>query len=126
MNLSPLEAHLFAWFLGQGAREVGFVGRWFPRSEYVAIIGDKIGISARQFGPKAVAAKTDLAEKFVAMLIEKGIIVIKQDKFGGTMGQFQDGAYQVLLGEMIAADPVLEAAAAGGESFWAQAFGKLA
>lgn len=126
MNLSPLEAHLFAWFLTHGAAEVGFVGRWFPRSEYAAILGDKIGISARQFGPAVVAAKGGLAEKFVALLEERGVIEIKTDKFGGTMGQFQNDKYPPLLAQLTAADPVLEAAAAGGESFWTDAFGKLA
>ena len=126
MNLTPLEAHLFAWFLTHGAAEVGFVGRWFPRSEYAAIIGDKIGISARQFGPAVVAAKGGVAEKFVALLEHRGALVMKTDKFGGTMGQFQNDVYPALLAELTAADPVLGAAAAGGETFWTDAFGKLA
>lgn len=126
MNLTPLEAHLLAWFLGHGAADVNFVDRWWPHTEFVAMLGDKIGISARAFGPKVVAAKTRVAEELVALLEERGGLVRKTDKFGGVMAQFQNDIYQALIAELTAADPILKQAQGGGDGFWADAFAKLA
>lgn len=123
MNLPPLEAHLFAFFLTHGAKDVQFAGRWFPRHDFIAIFGDRMGIAARQFGPKVVAAKAGVAEPLVDYLLANEALITRTDKFGGVMHQFQNDVYRKVLGELTAADAVL--AQAGDESFWETTFAEL-
>lgn len=126
MNLPPLESHLFAYFLLHGAKDVQFAGRWFPRHDFIAIFGDRMGIASRQFGPKVVAAKAGIAEPLVDHLLEKGALITKTDKFGGVMHQFQNDIYRQLIAELAAADAIIAKAQAGGADFWETTFAELA
>ncbi|MGE3692422.1 MAG: hypothetical protein AB7F98_13690 [Novosphingobium sp.] len=126
MNLSPLESHVLAYFLTHGARDFSMVGRWWPRSEVSTVIIDKVGIAVRPFGNAAAEAAKTAGEAFAVHLLANGAFSTKEQKFGGTMHQFQPDAYRATLDRLVAADPVLKEAAAGGDAFWADSFGKIA
>jgi hypothetical protein len=123
VNLKPLEAHLLAHFLTHGAKDVQFAGRWFPRHEFIAIFGDRMGIAARAFGPQVVAAKVGVAEPLVDYLLESEALITKTDKFGGVMHQFQNDVYRQVVSALTAADPILTQAR--DESFWETTFAEL-
>ena len=126
MNLPPLESHVLAYFLTHGARDFSMVGRWWPRSEVSAVIADKIGIAVRPFGKVATDAAKPVAEALAVHLLAQGAYSTKEQKFGGTMHQFQPDAYRAALDALEGDDQVLKQAAAGGDAFWADAFGKFA
>ena len=125
-NLSPLEAHVLAYFLTHGARDFSMVGRWWPHAELALVMGDKIRIAVRPFGKPAADAAKPVAEALAEHMLACGAFSTKEQKFGGTMHQFQPDAFRAALDALEAADPVLKQAAAGGDQFWTDAFGKIA
>jgi hypothetical protein len=125
-NLSPLEAHVLAYFLTHGARDFSMVGRWWPHAEIALVMGDKIRIAVRPFGKPAQDAAKPVSEALSEYMLACGAFSTKEQKFGGTMHQFQPPEFAAALDALEASDPILKAAAGGGEEFWAGAFGKLA
>ncbi len=126
MNLTPLQAHVFAYFLTHGARDFSMVGRWWPHAELALVMADKIRISVRPFGKAAQDAAKPVAEALSEHMLARGGFSTKAQKFGGTMHQFQPDAFKAALDALEADDAVLKAAAAGGDDFWQTAFAGLA
>jgi hypothetical protein len=105
MNLPPLPAHALAYYLAHSAKDFAMVGRWFPRSELLANFTDKIRIDVRPFGKPAQDAAGEAAEAYLAHMIASGGFQNKEQKFGGSMHQYD--------------------AATGGADFWQTAFAEL-
>jgi hypothetical protein len=124
-SLTPLQCHVLAHYTSGQAKELSIATRWYPHAELIMIIEDKIGVSSRKFGRKAVAAAKAAATEFVDGMIATGAWTTQQNDFGGTMHQFQVEAYRTALAAHNAADPVVAAASAGDDTFWADAIAQL-
>lgn len=125
MSLTDLQAHVLAYYTTGHGKELSITQRWYPHAELVMIIDDKIAVAVRKFGRKAAKESRAAATHFVDTMIEKGVWTTQTNDFGGTMHQFQLGAYPAALAEFNAASPVVQAAAAGGETYWADKFAEL-
>ncbi|MDE2302587.1 MAG: hypothetical protein KGK11_08520 [Sphingomonadales bacterium] len=123
--MSELEQAVLAYFIGGAAQEFTMAGRWFPRSDLVLIIEDKIQIATRPFGIKVKAKAKAAAESFVADMIAKGGWASKPNDFGGAMHQFQPDIYRQEIKALAGGDPILREACAAGEGFWADRFKDL-
>lgn len=106
-ELTPLEAHVQAYYLSNAANTLDISGRFYPHGELVMIIADKMQVATRKFGRKAGAATRGAATAFVDHMIAAGAWTTKKNDFGGTMHQFQGEAYRAALKAMQASDPVL-------------------
>ncbi len=126
MTLSPLESHALAYYLAHSAKDFASVGRWFSHSYLDETFTDKISVDVRPFGKVAQNAAGPAARFYLDYMIANGGFENKEQKFGGTMHQLQADGYKAALAALAAADPILAQAAEGGETFWADAFGKLA
>jgi hypothetical protein len=124
-NLTPLEQHVLSYYAAGQGRELNIATRWYPYGELVMILEDKMGVAVRKFGRKAVAASRAAATAYLDAMIAAGAWTSKQNDFGGAMHQFQADVYRTTLTDMLAADPLATAAAAGDDTFWADAFAKL-
>ncbi len=120
-NLSPLEAHVLAYYVQGTAATLDISGRFYPHGELVMIIADKMQVATRKFGRKAGAATRAAATAFVDHMIAAGAWSTKQNDFGGSMHQFQGDVYRPALKAMQAADPII--AAVGDD--WESAFAGL-
>lgn len=120
-ELTPLEAHVTAYYLSDAANTLDISGRFYPHGELVMIIADKMQVATRKFGRKAGAATRGAATAFVDHMIAEGAWTTKQNDFGGTMHQFQGEAYRAALKAMQASDPVL----ASVNDDWEGAFAAL-
>ena len=125
MSLNDLESHVLAYYTSGQAKDLNIATRWYPRSEVILIIEDKIAIATRKFGPKVKGCSKAAGTAFVDMMIEQGGWSTMQNDFGGTMHQFQLGAFDKALTAFNAADPIVQASAAGGDTFWADRFAEL-
>ncbi len=120
-ELTPLEAHVTAYYLSDAANTLDISGRFYPHGELVMIIADKMQVATRKFGRKAGAATRGAATAFVDHMIAAGAWTTKKNDFGGTMHQFQGEAYRAALKAMQASDPVL----ASVNDDWEGAFAAL-
>jgi len=125
MSLGPLEQHVLSYWSSGQAVDLNIATRWYPYSEMILIIEDKIAVATRKFGPKVKACAKAAATAFLDAMIAKGAWETKANEFGGNMHQFQLGTYTKVLAEMNAADPIAAEAATGGDTFWADTFAKL-
>ena len=125
MNLSPLQAHVLAYFLSHGARDFSMVGRWWPHAELALVMGDKIRIAVRPFGKAAQDAAGSVAEALSEHMLACGGFSSRAQKFGGTMHQFQPEEFRAGLDAIEADSAVLQQAAAGGADFWETSFAEL-
>jgi hypothetical protein len=48
-TLTPIEAHVLAYYLQGGATTLDISGRWYPHGELVMIIADKMQVATRKF-----------------------------------------------------------------------------
>ena len=124
-DLSHIEHHVLAYWLAGQANDLNIATRWYPRTELVMIIDDKIGVAVRKFGRKARGATRAAAEAFMERMIGEGAWATQQNDFGGTMHQWQDGAYKAALRKWQDEDVVVVASRAGGDDFWETAFSGL-
>jgi hypothetical protein len=124
-TLTPLEAHVLAYYISDAATTLDISGRWYPHGELVMIIADKMQVATRKFGRKAGAATRGAALAFVDHMIAAEAWTTKQNDFGGTMHQFQGEAYRTALKSMQTGDVVLANSADGGADFWDAAFGAI-
>jgi hypothetical protein len=124
-NLTPLQAHVLAYFLSHGGRDFSMVGRWWPHAELALVMGDKMRIAVRPFGKAAQDAATPVAEALSEHMLARGGFSTKEQKFGGTMHQFQPEEFRAALDAIEAESAVLKLAATGGATFWEQAFAGL-
>ena len=125
MSLTPLEQTVSAYFLATAANDINIAGRWFPKSDLLSIIDDKFQMAVRKFGMKARGATKAASTDFVEQMIAKGGWATKENDFGGTMHQWNMDAFRSELKALQAANPIVQRAAAGGESFWADEFAAL-
>ena len=124
-DLNTLQAHLFAYYAGGAAKDLSAAPRFYPHGELILIVSDKIQVAARKFGRKVVAAAKDVAAAYVDQMIAAGAWSTVKNDFGGTMHQFQEPAYKAALAAIVAADPIIAAAAAAGPDFWETTFAGL-
>ena len=125
MTLSPLAAHVLAYYLDHSAREFSMTGRWFPYSELDFILADKIRVDVRAFGKAAQNAAAEVAKVYLDHMIEAGGFETKAQKFGGTMHQYDAEGFRAALAALQAENPILAAARDGGDDFWQTAFAGL-
>ncbi len=126
MSLSELEQHILAYYVGDAADQLDIAGRFYPYSELVFVIGDKIEVATRPFGRKVRSQNKGPATALLDRMIEQGAFSTTRNDFGGTMHQFQPAAYKQALGEWRGSDPILQQARAGGDRFWKDRFAALA
>ena len=124
-DLTDLQAHVLAYYLATQADDLNIATRWFPRSEVVNNIDDKMQQAVRKFGMVVRKAARPAAEDFVAFMIENGGWASQENEFGGTMHSFRLEEYRKALSAYQAANAILPTAAAGGETFWADKFAAL-
>jgi hypothetical protein len=124
-DLTPLQAHVLAYYLDHSAKEFSMTGRWFPHSELDFIFADKIKVDVRQFGKAAQDAAKPVATFYLDHMIAAGGFENKAQKFGGTMHQYDAEGFNAVLAALKAGDAVLAKAAAGGDDFWQTAFAGL-
>jgi hypothetical protein len=120
-TLTPIEAHVLAYYLQGTATTLDISGRWFPHGELVMIIADKMQVATRKFGRKAGAATRNAATAFVDQMIAAGAWSTKQNDFGGSMHQFQGDVYKGALKAMQDSNAIL--ASVGDD--WDAAFAEL-
>ena len=125
MALSPMEQHVFAYYLANGAGDFAMVGRFFPYGELTLLIQDKVQVAVRKYGVKANQACPAAARALLDLMIEKGGFSTTKNKFGGSMHQFQGDAYKAALKELLETDPILQRAKAGGPGFWDETFAAI-
>jgi hypothetical protein len=124
-SLTPLEANILAFFLGGAAQDLVIAGRYFPRTEVVNNIDDKMQMAVRRFGFKVKSKTRPAAIAFVDRMIETGAWSTKAQDFGGTMHQFQPDIFRREVKVMQDADPIVQEAKDGGDTFWADRFAQL-
>ncbi len=125
MNLTPLQAHVLAYYLDHSAKEFSMTGRWFPFSELEFILADKITVDVRQFGKAAQEAAKPVAKAYLDHMIASGGFENKTQKFGGSMHQFEPEGFRAALAALQAESAVLAAASAGGADYWQTSFAEL-
>ena len=125
MNGADLESHILAHYASGHGKELSITTRWYPHAELIMIIDDKMAVAARKFGRKVARGTRGAATTFVDMMIEKGAWSSQTNDFGGTMHQFQSDVYPRVLAEFNANSPIVQAAGAGGETYWADTFAAL-
>ncbi len=121
-ELNDLEKTITAYFLSGAANDVNIATRWWPYKELLLTIDDKFQMAVRKFGMKARNATKPAAQAFIDHMIAKGGWTSKDNEFGGTMHQFQLDAFRKEVKELQAANPILQEAAQGGETFWQDKF----
>ncbi len=126
VDLTPLQAHVLAYWLAHGASDFAMVGRWWPRGELAMMVSDKMRHAVRPFGAAAQGAAAAAGEAYLGHMIEHGGFANKDQKFGGTMHQYQAEGYRDTLESLKADNAVLKAAAGKGGEFWSAAFAVLA
>ena len=124
-NLTPLEAHVLAYYLANSAKDFSMVGRWFSPSYLAETFADKMSVDVRPFGKAAQNAAVPAAKHYLAHMIAHGGFENKDQKFGGTMHQLDAAGFKAALDALKASDSVLAAADAGGADFWATSFAEL-
>ncbi|MFT4028090.1 MAG: hypothetical protein QM676_15040 [Novosphingobium sp.] len=124
-DLTDLQQAVLAYFLAGAANDINIAGRWYPKSEVILIIDDKFQQAVRKFGMKARSATKPAATAFVEDMIAKGGWATKENEFGGTMQQWQMDVFRKELRELQAANPLVQGAASGGETYWADVFAPL-
>ncbi len=125
MNLSSLEACLFAYYIQGAAGDLAVAPRFYPHGELVLIIEDKVAVAARRFGFKVKSAAKPVATEFVVRMIAAGGWSSTANSFGGTMHQFQGDAYKAVLAQMQTANAIVQSAQAAGDGFWETRFAEL-
>ena len=123
--MNELEHHVFAYYVQSAANDLNIAGRFYPRSELVFIIADKIQVATRKFGRKVASQDKAAAIAFLDHMIDKGAFSTKQNDFGGTMHQFQTATYKQALRDLQESDPIVQQAIADGDSFWLDKFAAL-
>ena len=125
MSLSPLEQTVLAYYAATQASTLAPAPRWYPYGELILIVEDKVAVAARKFGFRVKACAKASGTAFLDAMIAKGAWTTKQNDFGGAMHQFQPDVYKTALEEFNAADPIVQKAADGGDTFWAETFAEL-
>lgn len=125
MNLTELEQHVLAFYIGGAAGDLTMTDRFYPTGEMVMIIEDKIQVATRRFGFKVTSKAKAAATVFLDDMIAAGAFSSSKGKFGGVMHQYQGPVYRKTLTEQREANPILQKAKAAGPDFWEKAFAAL-
>jgi len=124
MSLTSIQEAAIAYYIAGPANDLNIATRWYPRGELLLIIDDKFQMAVRKFGVRVRGATKPAADKFLADMIDAGGWETKPQEYG-TMHQFNLAGYRAALKAMQAANPLVAAAAAGGEDFWKEKFAEL-
>ncbi len=124
-NLTPLQQHVLAFYLAHSAKDFAMSGRWFPYGELELIFADKVKVDVRPFGKAAQDAAKAVATFYLDHMIAQGGFANKDQKFGGTMHQYEGEGFGAALDALKAGDPVLASAGDAGPEFWENAFASL-
>ncbi len=125
MTLTPLQTHVLAYYLANSAKDFAMAGRWFPYAELERTFTDKMQVDVRPFGQAAKDAAGAAAKHYFDHMLAQGGFATKEQKFGGTMHQYEPAGFKAALDALTASDPVLAKAASGGADFWATSFAEL-
>ena len=125
MSLTPLQSHVLAYYLANSAKDFAMAGRWFPYAELERTFTDKMQVDVRPFGQAAKDAAAGAAKHYFDHMLAHDGFATKDQKFGGTMHQYEPAGFKAALDALKAADPVLVQAAGGGADFWGQSFAGL-
>lgn len=125
MSLTDLQAHVVAYYTSGHGKELSITTRWYPHAELIMIIDDKMAVAVRKFGRKVARETRAAATEFVDSMIAKGAWSTQKNDFGGTMHQFQADVFPKVLAEFNASSPIVQAAEAAGEGYWADKFAEL-
>ena len=117
MDLSPIEQHVLAYYLVNGAQDFAMVGRFFPYGELTLVLQDKMNVAIRKFGTKATMAAPAAARAFLDDVIAREGFSTVKNKFGGAMHQFQPDTYPKVLKDLQDALGRYQDAAAGRQLF---------
>jgi hypothetical protein len=123
-RLAPLEEHVLAYYLFNGAAELNMVPRWWPPIELSSIVEDKIRFAVSRFDITNRVVIENVGRVLLETLIARDAFSTSQTDYG-PMYQFQRPAYQAWLTGARAASPILAQAAAAGPDFWKQTFERL-
>ena len=123
--MNDLQSHVLAYYLAHSAKDFAMVGRWFSYGELELILADKVKVDVRAFGKAAQDVAKGVAKFYLDHMIAEGGFASKDQKFGGTMHQYDADKFRAALDGLKAADPVLARANAAGPEFWETAFASL-
>lgn len=118
MTLSEYEKIVFSYYVEKSALDLKMVPRFWAYVELVNLIEDKVQLLVRKRGPNARKASGAVAKSFVDALIEGGGFSNVKNEFGGTMHQYQDGAYADCVKEIQKNDPIIQSARVTGDEYW--------
>ena len=125
MTLTPLQSHVFAYYLANSAKDFAMAGRWFPYAELERTFADKMQVDVRPFGQAAKDAAPPAAKHYLDHMLDNNGFATKEQKFGGTMHQYEPAGFKAALDALKAGDAVLAKAASGGTDFWQTTFTEL-
>jgi hypothetical protein len=125
MSLTEVEQIAYAYYLAHDANQFTVTGRYYPHGELVLVIADKVQVATRKFGRQVHSKAANVARVWLDRLIETGAYNTRQNDFGGSMHQFQPDLYKTVLKQEQDANPIVQEAAAAGESYWTDKFAAL-
>jgi hypothetical protein len=125
MNLNDTEQLVLAYFLVEDAPKMYVDARFFLTEDFVRMFDDRIYYKIQEIPSAPTSRHKNLATQLVDLLIEKGALTTKRDKFGGVMHQFVAEVYRPLIAELAAANPLVAKAGAGGADYWEGEFARL-
>jgi hypothetical protein len=123
-RLTPLEDHILAYYLFNGADALNMDPRWWPPIELSSIIEDKVRFAVSRFDVNSRVAVDNVARAFLETLIERGAFSTSESNYG-PMYQFQRPAFRAWLTEAREANPIIARASMEGPDFWQRTFDSL-
>lgn len=107
-ELTPLESHVFAYYVQGAANDLNIAGRFYPYGELILVIEDKIQVATRKFGFKVSSKGKSVATAFLDHMIGAHAFSSKTNDFGGTMHQFQGDVYCKELKELQSSNALIQ------------------
>jgi hypothetical protein len=125
MTLNETEQLVLAYFLVEDAPKMYVDARFFLTEDFVRMFDDRIYYKIQELPSGPTSRHKALATQIVDLMIEKGALSTKRDKFGGVMHQFVPDVYKTMIAELAAANPLVAKAGAGGKDYWEGQFAAL-
>jgi hypothetical protein len=122
LKLSELQQYIFAHYVATGARDINMTPRFWPYTELVEIIEDKIMLGVRKFGITSSVTCRPVASAFLDLLIEQQGFSTVTGALGEKMHRFQPESFRPSIDQLIATNPIILEAESVGPDFWRVAF----
>ena len=122
LRLSELQQYIFAHYVATGARDVDMTPRFWPYSELVEIIEDKIMLGVRKFGITSSVTCRPVASAFLDLLIDQRGFSTVTGSLGEKMHRYQPEYFRPSIDQLIATNPIILEAQSAGLDFWRAAF----